>query len=276
MPEKTNIEDIFEPILFNIISVKQEIEQCFTLELASDKPFHFLPGQFNMVYAFGHGEVPISLSGPCSDTHNIIHTIRSVGSVTQELERLKPGDYVGIRGPFGSHWPIEKYKNKDILIMAGGLGLAPVRPLIYHLLENRSFYNNIYLLYGTRSPESILFYDEIKAWQEQIDVKVTVDSASQSWTGHVGVVTNLLQTLSLQPENTVAFICGPEIMMRFSAYALQDLNLSSEHIYMSMERNMKCAVGLCGRCQYGKFFVCKNGPVFTLKDISNLLNVREV
>jgi NAD(P)H-flavin reductase len=276
MAKETTIENTFEPIPFTIVSVKQEIERCFTIELSTEQPFVFHPGQFNMVYAFGHGEVPISMSGSCSDKNKIIHTIRSVGSVTEELERSKPGECLGIRGPFGSYWPIEKYTGKDIIIMAGGLGIAPVRPLIYHVLENRSLYNNVYLLYGTRSPKTILFNDELDAWNKLIDVKVTVDSTTQNWDGHVGVVTNLLQTISFQSDNSAAFVCGPEIMMRFSAYALQDLNLSSNRIYLSMERNMKCAVGLCGRCQYGKFFVCKNGPVFTLEDINNLLKIREV
>ncbi|MEO0330069.1 MAG: FAD/NAD(P)-binding protein, partial [Bacteroidota bacterium] len=237
--------------------------------------FAFAPGQFNMLYAFGHGEVPISMSGNTADSDKLVHTIRNVGSVTAALQKLKVGDSVGVRGPFGSSWPLEAAKGKNILVIAGGLGLAPLRSAIYYLLANPLDYGIISLLYGTRDPSSILFADELDEWSQSISVGLTVDSATPDWKGRVGVVMDLLSPQD-SFQNTVALVCGPEIMMRFCAYALLDRGLTSEDIYVSMERNMKCALGFCGRCQYGPYFVCHDGPVFSFDRVERLFKIREV
>ena len=266
-----------EPIPFRIERAEQELSDCFTLTLdCKNAPFEFKPGQFNMLYVFGHGEVPISMSGDPAKPEKLVHTIRNVGSVTAALQNLKAGDTVGVRGPFGSPWPLEQAKGKDIIVMAGGLGLAPLRPALYHLLANKDDYGAITLLYGTRTPETILFADELAQWAEQIDVAITVDSAGSDWQGHVGVVTELLDGRTIDPEGTAALLCGPEIMMRFCAHALRDQGLDSSQIHVSMERNMKCALGHCGRCQYGPYFICHDGPVFAFEKVARLFGIREV
>jgi len=269
---------ITEPVPFKIEKVVPELPDCFTFSLTPSEtklPFVFAPGQFNMLYAFGHGEVPISLSGDPADTGKLIHTIRNVGSVTAALQKLKVGDSVGVRGPFGSSWPLEGARGRNVLIMAGGLGLAPLRSAIYYLLANRSEYGTISLLYGSRDPGSILFADELEEWSQKIHVGLTADSASPDWNGQVGVVTELLSQREIVP-NTVALVCGPEIMMRFCAYALLDCGLLPADVYVSMERNMKCALGFCGRCQYGPYFVCHDGPVFSFDRVERLFKIREV
>ena len=266
-----------EPIPFRIAAVREELPDCFTLTLAcEDTLFTFMPGQCNMLYVFGHGDVPISISGDPTQPQMLVHTIRNVGSITAALQRLKAGDTVGVRGPFGSAWPLEQAKGKHVIIMAGGLGIAPLRPAIYHLLANKDDYRAITLLYGTRTPDTLLFADELQRWAKQMDTALTVDSAGQGWRGHVGVVTDLLNGREINPENTIAFICGPEIMMRFCAHALLDKGLRNTQIAVSMERNMKCAIGQCGRCQYGPFFVCKDGPVFSFDKVERLFGIREV
>ncbi len=267
-----------EPVPFRVETVRQELPDCFTLTVAAEgTPFAFAPGQFNMLYVFGHGEVPISMSGDPDQTEKLTHTIRNVGPVTAALQQIKAGDTIGVRGPFGSAWPLEEAKGKDIILMAGGLGLAPLRPALYRLLANRGDYETVTLLYGTRAPETILFADELTEWGGTIDVAISVDSAgSPAWPGHVGVVTDLLLDRKIDPRNTIALICGPEIMMRFCAHALLDKGLSASDIYLSMERNMKCAIGHCGRCQYGPYFLCKDGPVFAFEAVAQLLGVREV
>ncbi|MBK7352584.1 MAG: FAD/NAD(P)-binding protein [Nitrosomonas sp.] len=265
-----------EPTPFRILSVKRELHDCFTLTLACEQiPFHFAPGQFNMLYVFGHGEVPISMSGNPNQSDLLVHTIRNVGSVTAALQQLREGDFVGIRGPFGNSWPLSEAKGKDIIMLAGGLGLAPLRPAIYHILENQTHYKNTTLCYGARNPEAILFFDELEQWAHRITVELTVDSAGPGWSGHVGVITDRLQQQAIALTNTIAFVCGPEIMMRYSAYALIDNGLSADRIYISMERNMKCAVGLCGRCQFGPYFICQDGPVFSFDKVERLLKIRE-
>ncbi len=267
------------PVPFRVEAIKQEIADTFTLNLLPNGEggsFAFLPGQFNMLYVFGHGEVPISMSGDPSDPNRLVHTIRNVGGVTSALQNIKAGDYLGVRGPYGRPWPMEATKGKHVLIMAGGLGIAPLRPCIYQLLSSGQNAASVTILYGTRSPDTILYEKELKKWAEQVKVGLTVDNSTTKWDGHVGVVTDLLKYLTMDTQNLVAFICGPEIMMRFSAYALIDRGVAASDIYVSMERNMKCALGFCGRCQYGPHFVCKDGPVFSFDEVKHLFKIREV
>lgn len=236
------------------------------------------PGQFNMLYAFGVGEVPISFSRCDAQKGHIWHTVRGVGPVSRALAALDVNDAVGIRGPFGTPWPLETMEGRDIVLMAGGLGLAPLRPVVDHVLRHRNRMGNVRLLYGARSPEALIFLPELEVWAEErdIEVKVTVDHAVSGWDGHVGVITTLLDALPVDPEKTMALICGPGLMMRFSVSALEGLGCADKQLFVSMERNMKCAVGQCGRCQYGPYFICREGPVFRYDHIRSLFRISDI
>jgi NAD(P)H-flavin reductase len=241
-------------------------------------PAGFAPGQFNMLTIFGVGEVPISLSGDPGATDALVHTIRAVGPVSQALTELRPGDPVGLRGPFGSSWPVEELARKDVVLVSGGLGLAPLRPAIYRLLAERERYGNVSLVYGARSPDQILFRRQLESWRRRldIDIEVTVDHALSRWHGHVGVVTTLIPHVVFDPGNTVALLCGPEVMMRFAISTLTDAGLAESAIHLSMERNMKCAIGRCGHCQFGSDFVCRDGPVFRYDRVAKRLGTKEI
>jgi NAD(P)H-flavin reductase len=269
------------PERHRILKVRRETRDTFTLmtqPVEQKKVFPFAPGQFSMIYAFGVGEVPISISGDPGHPETLVHTIRAVGTVTHQLHTLKTDDMIGIRGPYGSPWPLSQARGNDVVIVAGGLGLAPVRPVIYQLLAERQRFGNIAILYGARSPEDMLYLKELEQWRGRFDLHVdaTVDSAQRGWLGHVGVVTQLIGKAPFDPANTVAMICGPEIMMRFTIMELQKQGLDAENIFVSMERNMKCAIGFCGHCQYGPHFICKDGPVFPYDRIQKIFKQREI
>jgi NAD(P)H-flavin reductase len=267
------------PAIARVAAVHRETADSWTLALdppAGQGAWVYRAGQFNMLYAFGVGEVPISISGSAPRQGTLLHTVRSVGTVSSALTRLKRGDAVGVRGPYGNAWPVEEAAGSDVLIAAGGLGLAPVRPVLRALLAGRERYGKLTLLYGARRPEEILYRREIEAWRGRLDVEVTVDRATAAWRGHVGVVTTLVRRASFDPQNAVAMLCGPEVMMRFTVAALRDAGLADGRMYLSMERNMKCALGHCGHCQFGADFVCKDGPVLRYDRIRGRLAVREV
>lgn len=266
---------------YEIKRVIRETHDTFTFELISmdsSNDFRFAPGQFNMLYLFGIGEVPISISGDPDNPEIIVHTIRNVGSVTGAMAKLKSGDSIGIRGPFGTPWPVETTFNHDVLIVAGGIGLAPLRPVIYYMLNHREKFDNITILYGARTPDDILFRKELKKWRGRFDLEthVTVDRTSGAWHGNVGVVTNLIGKVAYDPSNTIAMMCGPEIMMRFTVSALLKRDFAEKNIYVSMERNMKCGIGLCGHCQMGTEFICKDGPVYSYDYIKKYFVRREI
>lgn len=272
--------DPLAPLAYRVAKVGRETADTVTLELeppAGCRAFAFAPGQFNMLYLFGVGEVPISMSGEAASPLPIVHTIRAAGAVTRGLSSLRRGDWVGVRGPFGTSWPLAAAEGADVLVVAGGIGLAPLRPAIYQLLAHRERYARVILLYGARQPADLLFRREVERWRGRLDldVHVTVDTASDGWRGRVGVVTKLIQRADLDPDNTAAMICGPEIMMRFTVRELLGRGVPADAVYVSMERNMKCAVGFCGHCQLGPEFVCKDGPVFAWPRIASLLDVRE-
>ena len=255
----------FEPSSMELKRILKETHDTFTLELepGSGSLFRFTPGQFNMLYVFGLGECAISISGPPYEPERLCHTIRRVGAATRALTELKEGDRLDVRGPFGRSWPLVLAKGCDLVLVAGGIGLAPLRPALYQILHRRKEFGKVYLLYGARKPEDLLFTKELEQWQTQskVEIRTTVDHASSPWKGHVGVVTTQISELHLRASNTLAFVCGPEIMMRFTIMALQQLGLDDRHIFLAMERNMKCGVGLCGHCQLGPLFLCKDGPV---------------
>ena len=248
------------------------------LETGSNTAMQFAPGQFNMLTVFGVGEVPISVSGDPHVQGPLLHTIRAVGPVSSALVNLDAGDTVGLRGPFGTGWPVNDAEQRDVVIVAGGLGLAPLRPAIYHLLAERQRYGKVTILYGSRSPGDILFRHELEQWRQELDIEleVTVDHATEDWRGHVGVVTTFIPRADFDPANAIAMVCGPELMMKFAVAALADAGIGDEAIYISMERNMKCAVALCGHCQFGTTFVCRDGPVYAYERVKALLNIPEI
>lgn len=268
------------PQIYEVTKRIRETHDSFSLYLESKSNSvisNFGPGQFNMIYAFGVGEVPISISGQVEKFGHLIHTIRNVGTVTSALNALKKGHKLGLRGPFGSSWPIEKCKKQDVVLIAGGIGLAPLRPAIYALLKERDQFGEIAVLYGARHPTDLLFTKEFENWRGKygVQVKVTVDTADREWKGNVGVVTTLVPRVSFDPNNTIAMICGPEIMMKFSVLSLKQSGMSEENIFITMERNMKCAIGFCGHCQFGPAFVCKDGPVFSYNNIKPFFETRD-
>lgn len=272
--------DPFVPLPYRVRRARRELPAITTLELeplAGEAP-PYQPGQFNMLYAFGIGEVAISMSGDPAQPGAFVHTVRDVGAVSGALARLGTGAVLGVRGPFGTAWPVAEAEGSDVVIVAGGLGLAPLRPAIYHVLANRARYGRVAILYGTRSPADILYRTELARWRRRLDVEVmvTVDHADANWHGDVGVVPRLVSRVGFDPRNTVGLICGPEVMMRFTARALATAGIPEADIHLSMERSMKCAIGLCGHCQFGPDFICKDGPVMRYDRIAGILAVREI
>lgn len=266
------------PVPCKIQSVAQETHDVFSLTLSSPdkRESSFLPGQFNMLFLFGYGEVAISISGDPSKKEEIVHTVRSVGAVTQAMEKLRKGDEIGIRGPFGTHWPFEK-KECDVLIIAGGIGMAPLRPAIHYLMKHRRDYKNVTLLYGSRSPSDLIYKNELTLWKKQgIEVKVSVDRGDETWHGSIGVITSFISKHIPNPQNTLVLICGPEVMIQFAIQELLRKNVDEHSMYLSMERNMQCAVGFCGHCQYGPHFLCKDGPVFSYEQLKPWLTIKEL
>ena len=275
---------IVDPMVAPPVIVKRtiwETDDTFTLLLDLDgrgQQFVFRPGQFNMLYVFGVGEVAISISSDPSKPRTLAHTIHRVGTVTSALAQIRRGEMIGLRGPFGSAWPLAAARGRDICIVAGGIGLAPLRPLLYAIFRERNAYGRIILLYCARSPLDLLYRVELEEWGKSrgIEVLVTVDRGDSSWKGHIGVVTTLFSYIKLDSPATVAYVCGPETMMKYTLDELERRGLSENDIYLSMERNMKCAVGFCGHCQYGPDLICKDGPVFTLPQVRHLLEMKEL
>lgn len=268
------------PRPFVVRRLRPENHDTFTLELEAEDavPFVFEVGQFNMLYLFGVGEVPISISGDPAQPRRLVHTTRQVGAVTKAMRQLGRGAGIGVRGPFGRSWPVANAHGRDLLLVAGGVGLAPLRPVLYSVASSRAQFRRVTLLYGARSPDDLLFREELQHWQTArgIDVEVTVDHGNPTWPGHVGVVTSLITRAGMEARESVAFVCGPEVMMRFAAEALRKRGVPAASLFLSLERNMKCAVGLCGHCQLGGSFVCKDGPVFAYERVKPLLELREI
>lgn len=273
--------DPMVPVMARVRRRHRETADTWSLEIepvGDDRRWDFSPGQFNMLDVLGVGESAISLSGDPARARRLVHTVRAVGPVSGAIGGLETGAWVGLRGPFGVGWPLEAAEGADVLMVAGGLGLAPLRPALYALLVARRRYGRIVLLYGTRSPADVLFRAELERWQRSsdIEVEVTVDHAVGAWDGHVGVVTTLISHAGLDAGSAVSLICGPEVMMRFAIAGCTDVGLDDAAIYLSMERNMKCAVGHCGHCQFGPAFVCKDGPVLRYDRVRSILGLQEI
>ncbi|MGA9115973.1 MAG: FAD/NAD(P)-binding protein [Bacteroidota bacterium] len=282
-PGGAAIADPMLPRTVEIQRVVWETDDVFTLFFhpgtgQAGGPYRFLPGQFNMLYVFGRGESAISISSDPARSRVLTHTIHRVGTVTEALAHLKRKDVIGLRGPFGSSWPVEAAIRRDVCVIAGGIGLAPLRPLLYSFFRRRAEFGRIILLYGARSPRDLLYRVELEEWADRhgVEVLVTVDRGDSSWKGHIGVVTSLFSYVKLDAHTTVAYLCGPETMMKFTLEELDRRGVPAEQTYLSMERNMKCAIGFCGHCQYGPEFICKDGPVFNLPQIGHLLDKKEL
>ena len=238
--------------------------------------FHFKAGQFNMVSVPGLGEAAISISSDFEESHRIGHTIRSVGNVTSTISRMNVGDILGIRGPFGSWWPMDEFIGRDVVVAAGGIGLPPIRPVLYYIVNHRHDFGKVIVLYGARTSNDLQFIREYKTWEDAgVELQVTVDRGDDSWQGRVGVVPILFYNTRLDPRNTVILTCGPEIMIRFVIFEALARRVPPERIFVSLERNMKCGLGSCGHCQVGPYFVCKDGPVFSFDKLQPYVNVEE-
>lgn len=263
------------PRLFEVVARRRETHDTVSLVI-EDAAARCTPGQFNMLYAFGKGEVPISVSA--LEGSRITHTIRNVGLVTEALTRVRPGAVIGVRGPFGTGWPVAELRGRDVVIVAGGLGLAPLRPAVRAVLERRGDFGRVVILYGARTPADLLYTREVERWRGRFDVEalVSVDAAPQGWRGDVGVVTKLFRRLSVDADSAGALVCGPEVMMRFAAAGLLDAGIDESSIWLSMERNMQCGAGVCGHCQVGPFVICRDGPVLPYSRLAPLMRVKEL
>jgi len=266
------------PVRYRVRERRVETADTVTLALEPvDAPVRaFQPGQFAMLYAFGVGEVPISVSGGYG-TGGLVHTLRAVGAVTSALHGMRPGDMVGLRGPYGTGWGLSALAGADLVIIGGGIGLAPLRPVVHHAVSHRSRYGRVEVFIGARTPGDLLYPDEYDDWRSGgLGVHVTVDRAGAGWPGHVGVVTTLFDRLDIVADATVAFLCGPEVMMRFAARGLVDRGVPAGSVRVSLERNMRCGIARCGHCQLGPLLICRDGPVVPYPVAAPLWNVREL
>jgi NAD(P)H-flavin reductase len=269
------------PEIVAIRSIKPETPGVVTYALefsdhGAGAAYRFQPGQFNMLYLPGVGESAISISSDAEQNGTLLHTVRAAGNVTQALARKQAGDRLALRGPFGSSWPMAACRGQDVVLACGGIGLAPLRPALYHVVRHRADYGRVFLLYGARTPSDLLYSDEYNTWRDAgIDVEVTVDIGDSNWKGNIGVVPVLFYRLRLNGPRTHVLTCGPEVMMRFVIFEALARRIPPARIHLSLERNMNCAVGLCGHCQFGPVFVCKDGPVFTYERLQPYLHVED-
>jgi len=279
----TEVEPLLNPltpVTYRVVARRVETGDVVTLLLeptSGPSPFSFKPGQFNMLTSFGVGEVAISISSAPGAPGPVEHTVRDVGAITHSLCTAAVGSVVGVRGPFGTDWGVDGLDDKDVVIVAGGIGLAPLRGAISYLVDKPGRTGRVYVLVGAREPDQITFPDDLKRWERDgAVVKVTVDVPDSRWWGAIGVVTTLLPTIDFDPARTVALVCGPEIMMRFTVRGLVDLGVALASIRVSLERNMQCGIGWCGHCQLGPLLICRDGPVFDYSAaLEKLISERE-
>jgi len=276
------VNNCYLPHQAEIIERIQETPSIFTLRLRFTDPqqqqdYQFAPGQFNMVYLFGVGEVPISIVSDPADEHVVDHTIRAVGRVTNGLSQLKSGDYVGLRGPFGRSWPLQAAQGKDVLIITGGLGCAPVVSVIQYVVRRREQFSRLIIMQGVKHSDDLIWREQYNYWQTLPDTQVILAASHEnkaSWPWYSGFVTNFMDKVIFNPNNAIAMMCGPEPMMRAAIEPLTRVDLAEQDIWLSMERSMHCAVGHCGHCQYGAKFICQQGPVFPYLEIKDLFGIR--
>jgi len=269
--------DICTPTLMTVADAVDEAPGVRTLRLEFQSPppaFGFRPGQFGMFSAFGAGECPLCIASPPARADHVECTFRTVGRVTAALAEAEPGDTVGFRGPYGNGFPVEQWRDRNVVIVAGGIGLPPVRSLAWSILDARDSYGSLTIIYGARSVNELIYKRELEGWQRLPRVKVitTVDPGGETpdWRGKVGFVPFVLQTTAPAAGNAVAAVCGPPIMIKFSLLALDGLGFAPQDVYTTLESRMKCGLGKCGRCNVGKFYICKDGPVFTAAQLRQM------
>ena len=275
--------DTWMPLPVRVHSITRENfnTQTYRLQLVDQdlrRAYRWAPGQFNMLYIPGIGEAAISISSDPEQTDAIDHTVRTVGYCTRGMSKMDVNGIIGLRGPFGKAWPLREAEGTDVVLLSGGIGLAPLRPAIYHILRYRARYGRVVLLYGCRSPEDRIYADELTQWTQaaDIDVLVTVDNATGDWAGPVGVVTSLLRRIKVSADHTTVMVCGPRILNRVAAWNFLQLHVPADRVYVSLERNMNCGFGRCGHCQYGSKFVCVDGPVFRFSEIADIFAKEEI
>jgi NAD(P)H-flavin reductase len=274
-------QSVSNPYLIQPATIVEKIREAddidtYRLQFVDEqvrRSYRFSAGQFNMVYLFGVGEVAISIVSDPDQPDSLDHTIRAVGRVTRAIAGLKIGDVLGIRGPFGQGWPLADIRGKDIVVVTGGLGCAPVVGAIEYIFRRRSDFGAVRILHGVKTPHDLLYHERFETWRQHPDTKVylTSDRADKNWQYHVGVVTGLFHEVRIDPARTAVLMCGPEIMMRLGAPILIDRGIPATSIYVSLERHMECGIGLCGHCQMGPYFLCKDGPVMRYDRVARLL-----
>jgi sulfhydrogenase subunit gamma (sulfur reductase) len=262
--------DLLKTEQAEVLDIVDEAPGLKTFVLAPERPMEFLPGQFVLVSKLGVGESVFAISSNPRETSKIEVSVQAVGKNTNILHELDPGETVGLRGPYGNSFPIDEWKGKRVYVIGGGIGLAPLRPVIYSLLDRKGEFGSISLVYGARLPELLVYKSELEEWKGKIDVHLTVDEARNGWDGKIGVVPKVASDLALDPRGAVAVICGPPVMIRFGRIALKDLGFKDDQIYTTLEMKMKCGVGLCGRCNVDHRYICKDGPVFRMDEIDSL------
>lgn len=276
------LNELFKSNPVTVLNVIDEAPGVKTLRLGFKGNYSAQPGQFNMLYYWGVGEAPLSLSNIPNQTEGLTiieHTVKAIGSVTKSLvENAKEGLLLGLRGPYGRGWPLREYEGFNVLIIAGGMGLAPLKPTIMYILVNRAVYGEVYVLYGARSPNHLIFRREYEYWVNRGRVKLllTVDNVTEGWRHYVGFVTDLIGYVNVNPVETVVYICGPEVMMINALKKLVDRGFRKDRVFLSVERRMRCGVGVCGTCQLGHFFVCRDGPIFSFEELEEYLVVEGV
>ncbi|ARB93721.1 FAD/NAD(P)-binding protein [Legionella longbeachae] len=271
--------DPYLPLEAIIVERTQESATIFSLHLRFLDPEHhnqflFYPGQFNMLYLYGVGEVAISIVSDPEKKETLTHTIRAIGRVTKALQKLQPGDRIGIRGPFGRGWPLEQTQGKDIIVLTGGLGCAPSVSIVHYILARRENYGHLSILQGVKHSDDFIFRKQYEIWQQSPNtiIHIAADQAGPKWPWATGYITDMINKINLTPHNTAVMMCGPEMMMNTAVKLLTQKGISEHDIYLSMERNMECGIGQCGHCQYGGFFICKDGPIFAYSEIKELFN----
>ncbi|MGB2661877.1 MAG: FAD/NAD(P)-binding protein [Candidatus Omnitrophota bacterium] len=268
-------KNIYRPIKTEVLDVKQESSTIKTLKLKPEEEVSFKTGQFVELTVPGVGEAPFTPSSRPAVKDTMEVTIMEAGKVTSRVHDLKKGDVVGIRGPYGDGYPLDDFKGKEILVLGGGVGLAPLRSLMYALFDRIGDFKKIYFRYGSKKPEDIIYKEEIKNWKNRgdLDYRITVDAGSPEWKGHVGLVTTILDGMAINCGEGIAIVCGPPIMMKFATFKLLELGFKEENIFLSMEKNMSCGLGKCGHCRIGTYYACKDGPVFTYDKIKNFHDI---
>jgi sulfhydrogenase subunit gamma (sulfur reductase) len=270
-------ENIYLPSTATITEVRPETPDTSTFVVTVDEPhlrgtFSYRPGQFAEVSVFGVGECPIGIASSPTRKGFLEFCVRSVGAVTNAIHNLEAGDKLGVRGPLGNSWPTKEIEGKDLLFIGGGIGLPPLRSLIHYVLDNRELYGRVEIVYGARSPQDLVYKQELKEWDERKDVElyVTVDVGDETWEGPVGFVPPFLREINPSPENKVAFTCGPPIMIKLVVEALEEMGYADAEIVTTLEMKMKCGVGKCGRCNIGERYICRDGPVFTFQQLRQI------